>query len=254
MEYTIARLGKLAGISTRTLRYYHEIGLLTPKRTNSSGYRIYGAAELDKLQQILFYRALDMPLENIKALVNAPNFDPRAALRAHHTRLLQRRAHLDALIATVEKTIDASQRRIIMSDKEKFECFKQDLIDKNEAQFGREARERYGDSAVDQSNAKLKNMTQSQHDEVTALAQTILDKLGRAVLAGDPCGPLAQELADLHRQWLCFYWPSYTKQAHAGVAQMYVDDPRFSAYYDQHAPGGAQFLRDAILAYTGMQP
>ena len=66
MEYTVQKLGKMAGVSTRTLRYYDEIGILKPARINSSGYRIYGQAEVDRLQQILFYRELGVSLENIK--------------------------------------------------------------------------------------------------------------------------------------------------------------------------------------------
>jgi hypothetical protein len=57
----------------------------------------------------------------------------------------------------------------------------------------------------------------------------------------------------LHRQWLSFYWDSYSKEAHAGIAQMYVDDERFAAYYDAKQPGGAKCLRDAVLIYTGMK-
>jgi hypothetical protein len=78
--------------------------------------------------------------------------------------------------------------------------------------------------------------------------------LEQAMEEGDSASSLAQKAADLHRQWLSFYWDTYTKEAHAGVAQMYVDDERFTAYYDKRRPGLAQFLRDAVHVYTGMQP
>lgn len=81
MEYTVQKLSKLAGISTRTLRYYDEIGLLKPLKINSSGYRIYGQNEVNKLQQILFYRELGINLENIKNIINSPNFDSLSALK-----------------------------------------------------------------------------------------------------------------------------------------------------------------------------
>ncbi len=80
MEYTVQKLGHLAGVSTRTLRYYDEIGILKPARINSSGYRIYGQAEVNRLQQILFYRELGMGLENIKKLVTSPSFDNKNIL------------------------------------------------------------------------------------------------------------------------------------------------------------------------------
>lgn len=252
MEYTIRGLSKLAHVSTRTLRYYDEIGLLVPGRTSSSGYRIYSQREVDKLQQILFYRELGVPLENIRALLLSDAFDARAALLEHHAKLLRRQEQLNCLIATVEKTIDAMEGRIKMSDKEKFEGFKQTMIDQNESRYGKEVRGKYGNDFVNASNQKIRDMTQAQFDEVTALAQEILTKLAQAYLQGDPKSPLAQEVADLHRRWLSHYWPSYSKQSHAGVAQMYVDDERFSAYYDKTQPGTAVFLRDAILVYTGM--
>ena len=80
MEYTIKKLAGLSGVSTRTLRYYDEIGLLKPARVASNGYRIYGQAQVDLLQQILFYRALEVPLEEIRRMLSDSSFDRRRAL------------------------------------------------------------------------------------------------------------------------------------------------------------------------------
>ncbi|HRU40998.1 MAG TPA: MerR family transcriptional regulator, partial [Candidatus Diapherotrites archaeon] len=132
MEYTVQKLGKLAGVSTRTLRYYDEIGILKPARINSSGYRIYGQKEVDMLQQILFYRELGVSLDSIREIVTAPSFDGAKALREHHRKLLEKREQLNLLIANVEKTIALTEGRTIMTDKEKFEGFKQKLLDDNE--------------------------------------------------------------------------------------------------------------------------
>ena len=96
-------------------------------------------------------------------------------------------------------------------------------------------------------------MTQEQYAQFEKLGQMVLDTLKEALPTGDPASELAQKTADLHRQWLSFSWDKYSKEAHAGLAQMYVDDERFTAYYDQVQPGAAEFLRDAILIYTGMQ-
>ncbi len=253
MEYTVQKLGSLAGVSTRTLRYYDEIGILKPARINSSGYRIYGQAEVNRLQQILFYRELGVSLDNIKDIVTAPSFDGANALKVHREKLLEKRQQLDLLIANVDKTIALTEGRITMSDKEKFEGFKQKMIDENEKKYGKEIREKYGKDTVEKSNAKLKNMTQEQFDEVTSLADQVQVTLAQAFETGDPAGELAQKAADLHKQWLTYYWKEYSKEAHAGLAQMYVDDERFTAYYDKEKPGTAEFLRDAIHIYTGMK-
>jgi DNA-binding transcriptional MerR regulator len=253
MEYTVQKLGSLAGVSTRTLRYYDEIGILKPARINSSGYRIYGQAEVDRLQQILFYRELGISLESIKEIVTAPSFDGAAALRDHREKLLEKKEQLEMLIANVDKSIAVTEGRMRMSNKEKFEGFKKKMIDDNEKKYGIEIREKYGEETVNKSNAKLQNMTQAQYEEVTKLAEQVIETLAEAYKTGDPAGDLAQKAAGLHKRWLSYYWNEYSKEAHAGLAQMYVDDERFTAYYDKEQPGTAAFLRDAIQIYTGMK-
>ncbi|MFC5405979.1 MerR family transcriptional regulator [Cohnella soli] len=251
MEYTVQKLGQLAGVSTRTLRYYDAIGILKPARVNTSGYRIYGQREVDTLQQILFYRELGVGLEEIKAIITSPDFDATKALLEHRESLLERRRQLDALIANVDLTLAERKGTRTMSDKQKFEGFKAKLIDDNEKQYGKEAREKYGNDQVHKANNKLKNMTEAQYAEVEQLAADIHAALAEAFATGDPTGELAQKAVDLHRRWLTFYWESYSKEAHAGLAQMYVDDPRFTAYYDKDQPGIAAFLRDAVNVYAG---
>ena len=253
MEYTVQKLGKLAGISARTLRYYDEIGLLKPARVNSSGYRIYGKQEVSRLQQILFYRELGVPLEAVRDILASPSFDGAVALREHRAQLLSKREQLDTLIANVEKTIAETEGRILMTDQEKFEGFKQRLIDENEAKYGEEIREKYGTEQVERSNNAFKSMTKVQYDAFEALGSELMQKLKAAFATGDAGGTLAQEAADLHRQWLTTAWGGgYSKEAHAGIVRMYVEDERFTAYYDQEQPGLAKFLRDAVLLYTGM--
>lgn len=253
MEYTIQKLSLLAGVSTRTLRYYDEIDILKPARINSSGYRIYGREEVDRLQQILFYKELGLPLDQIKEIITSPSFNAADALQEHREKLLNKRKQLDRLIANVDQTIAANEGRITMTDKEKFEGFKKQMVEENEQKYGKEIREKYGDNAVNKSNEKVLNMSQEEHDEVTKLAEEIHTTLAEAFKTGDPSGDLAQKAADLHKQWLTFYWNEYSKEAHAGLAQMYVDDERFTAYYDKEQQGTAEFLRDAIYIYTGMK-
>jgi DNA-binding transcriptional MerR regulator len=252
VEYTVQKLAQLAGISSRTLRYYDEIGILKPARINSSGYRIYGQAEVDRLQQILFYRELGVSLASIKDILNSPSFDSLQALKEHRDRLLDRKRQLDLLIANVNKTIAFKEGRVTMTVQEKFAGFKQKMIDDNEKKYGEEIRAKYGDGAVNKANQKILNLTEEQYQEMQKLGAGVLAALKEAYATGDPAGELAQKTADLHRQWLSYTWDSYSKAAHAGLAQMYVDDARFSAYYDQVQSGAAEFLRDAILIYTGM--
>ena len=252
MEYTVQKLGNLAGISTRTLRYYDEIGILKPARINSSGYRIYGLKEVDKLQQILFYRELGLSLKNIKEVITSPTFDGLAALKKHYDKLLDKKDQINKLISNVEKTIAQKEGKIDMTDEEKFEGFKQKMIDENERKYGKEMREKHGVKRINKSNQKLKGISQVEYEKLTKLENKVIEILHSAFQTGDPSSDLAQKAADTHKQWLTYYWEDYTKEAHAGLAEMYVDDERFTAYYDEKQPGIAKFLRDAILIYTGM--
>jgi len=251
MEYTVQKLACMAGVSTRTLRYYDEIGILKPARINSSGYRIYGEREVDFLQQILFYREMDLPLEEIGEIVTKPGFDKAEALADHRRKLLEKRRHLDLLISNIDKTIASIEGGIYMADKEKFEGFKKKMIEENEEKYGREGRENFGNDAVDKSNAKLMGMSEEKYAETTRLAEEIMETLNEAMKTGNPSGEIAQKAAALHKQWLMAYWDNYSEEAHAGLAQMYVADERFKAYYDKEQPGTAEFLRDAVLVFTG---
>jgi len=253
MEYTIKKLSALAGVSTRTLRYYDEIGILKPARINSSGYRIYGEKEIDILQQILFYKELGVNLDSIKGIIASPDFDETKALKQHYNELLARRQQLDALIHNVEKTIFNKEGKIKMSDKEKFEGFKKKLVEDNEKNFGKEIREKYGEETVKKSNEQFMNMTEEQYDELQELGNSVIETLKEAYKTGNPAGELAQKTAELHAKWITFCWGNYNKEAHANLTQMYVDDERFRAHYDKEQPGGAEFLRDAVWIYTGMK-
>lgn len=250
MEYTVKQLGDLAGVSGRTLRYYDEIDLLKPAYINESGYRIYGQVEINRLQQILFYKELAVDLTTIKELLDSPEFDEKKALLSHREALLKRKRQLDLLIENVEQTIAATEGGKTMSNQDKFSGFKKELIQENEAKFGKEIRSKYGEEIVDASNAKLMGLSQEEYSEVEALAKQINEALVLAVDNQDPEDTEGKRIAELHRKWLSFYWPTYSKQAHAGLAEMYVADERFTAYYDQHKEGAAKFLRDAIVAYT----
>jgi len=247
VEHPIGELALYAGISKRTLRYYDEIGLLKPTKTTKVGYRLYGEEAVNRLQQILFYRELDFDLETIKTILDDLRFDRIQALAEHMQRLVEKQRHIEALLQTVRKSLEEARGERSMSDKDKFDGFKKELIEKNEQAYGKEARKAYGEEEVDASQRKLMRMSEESFAEFDQLDKEILEKLEKAEKTKDPSSELAQEVARLHKQWLLYTWPNYTKEAHANLAQMYVDDPRFGEHYQ----GRAEFLRDAINIYTG---
>lgn len=230
-EYTIKQLGEIAGVSVRTLRYYDEIGLLRPMKINESGYRIYGQQEVNLLQQILFYKAMDFRLEEIQHIINDENFDVNIALTEQLARLINKKKQIDALIEMVNKTIAHNKGEIKMSDIEKFEAFKKDKLQENEIKYGKEIRERYGESVVSSTNERFMDLTEEAFNSMQSAEDKMIEALKEVIQTGDLESKAAQTVYEKHKEWLSFTWPKYSKEAHIGLAEMYVLDERFGQYY-----------------------
>ena len=247
MEYGINELAKLTGLTTRTLRYYDEIDLLKPSRLGDNGYRFYDSKDLETLQQIMFYRKRGFELKQIKEILNDPDYDIAKALKEHLAALEEQKNNIDSLIENIKMTLLSVEGEYKMSDKERFEVFKQDLIKENETKYGKEAREKYGDDAVDASNAKIMGMSEEKYDRFKALEDEIKIKLETAVTAAmKPDDEVGKEITVIHKEWLMMTWKTYSPEAHKGLAKMYVFDERFKSYYDEKVEGCADFLQKAI--------
>ncbi|MHC5229959.1 MerR family transcriptional regulator [Enterococcus sp. LJL99] len=251
MEYTIKKIATLSGVSTRTLRYYDELDLLKPARINSAGYRIYGTEEIDRLQQILFYRSLDMKLEDIKKITTDSDFDFQKALLSHHQQLVERREQINHLIQTVEKTLSYQKGETIMTNKEKFEGFKKAALEKNETLYGKEIREKYGEKEVEASNKKWANLTETQFKAMEATEKDLFESLAIVIESQDITSVEAQRAFKKHKEWLEFAGATYSSEYHACLGEMYSADERFAEYYNSRVGiGAAQTLSAIIKEYT----
>ena len=172
------------------------------------------------------------------------------ALNSHKKELLKRREEIDLLIENVEKTISYKKGEIKMSDKEKFEAFKKDLVNKNEEEYGKEIREKYGDEEVNKSNAKMLGLSEEEYRKFKDLENSIIEKLKEAMKENDPSREKAQEACELHKKWLGYSWNFYSKEAHRNLGEMYVADERFKKYYDDNQEGMSEFFRDALNIFT----
>ncbi len=251
MEYSIHQLSSLSGVTTRALRWYDRIGLLKPGRVAENGYRYYGPAEVDRLQDILFYRALGVELARIKTCLDDPSFDRLTALRGHLSALEQERERLEGLIQSVKRTIWAQERKSVMDDREKFEALKQKIVTQHEQTYGREAREQYGDRLVDAAQQAVRDLTAEQYQKWKALEEEIRSSLEAAVRAG--CSPDSLEgrkITQLHRRWLTAVGGSCDADRHRALARLYTGDSRFTAYYDRAVNGCAEFLWRAIARWA----
>jgi Predicted transcriptional regulators len=240
----VKEVADLVGISVRTLHHYDEIGLLIPEETTDSGYRIYSERNLEQLQQILFFRELGFPLRQIKAIVTSPTFDKREALEMHRQMLLEKRRKLDQLLQTVERTIRHDKGEIRMSQQEKFKGF-----DFSTNPYEDEARQRWGDKAVDESNAKMNKMKENGELEAFQNEMNEVYQKLASVRQEDPASEASQEAVG---KWyeLLNRMGSYSPEAFKGLGQMYVDDERFTQNIDQFGEGLAVFMRDAMAIYA----
>lgn len=248
--YSIGEASDIVGVSTRTLRFYEESGLLAPERS-ANGYRLYTSADIDRLQEILLLRHMGMGVAEIPSALSATEEERKQALARHLGTLRVERNRLDTLIRTVERTIEHIEKGIPMDDKAKFEGMKRELVEHNEREYGAEVRERWGDTAAVEANRKMLNLSEGEFQRFQELGRDINETLEAAVNAGaDPAGDEGERVYRLHREWLGFTWSFYTPEAHRGLAEMYVADERFTAHYDGNVAGCAAWLRDAIVEHA----
>ena len=248
--YRINELARLAGVSVRTLRHYDRLGLVSPAR-QENGYRTYDERDVARLQQVLLYRACGMPLADIRAVLDDPSFDEVTALRDQLARLTEQRSEIDRVIATVNETLEHATKGAPMDDRQRFEGLKAKVIEDNERTFGAEVRARFGDEEVDAANERLSAMDEEAWNDMQLLEERIKELLRAAMATGATDGPEARELVRAHARWLQLHWGegAYTPEAHRGMADGYLCDKRFVAYYDGACGEGAtQFLHDAIHA------
>lgn len=246
---SITELAKLSGVSTRTLRHYDAIGLLRPAAHTKAGYRLYRHEQTLLLQQILLYKHMGMPLEQIQQLLYSPTFELEDALQQHLQQLEQQQVQLQQKMHTVAQTLRYVKGEFTMTTNEQFKGFKQQKLAHNEAQYGEEIRQKYGEESVIAAYGQFQDMSREKYEGAQQLEQQLFTLL-TAMLQQEDDDTLL-EIAELHKRWLSMYWPKYTKTAHRGLSEMYIADERFTSYYDERAGEDATaMLYKAIQRYT----
>lgn len=247
MNYKIQELALLSSVSTRTLRYYESLGLIKPIRDAQSNYRLYGSNAVNTLQRILFFKELGLPLKAIKTILSKEESVIQTELTNHLAQMQCERQRIDTLIHTIENTLKTLKGEMTMRDSEKFEGFKKALVQKNNEQYEEEVIIKYGKDAHEQSNKALLNMSEETFDRFQTLSEDIIKMLLTAYKEGsNPSSVTAQKAAKAHQEWISLAWGYYSEEAHIQLVDMYLSDPRFQAYYDDHQPGLCQLLHDAV--------
>ena len=245
-EYTVGDVAGLSHVSVRTLHHYDDIGLLTPSGRSAAGYRLYSAADLRRLQQVLLYRELDFGLDEIAQILADPDAGADDHLRRQHRMLRQRQARDQALLDAIEKEMEARQMGISLTPEEQFEIFGRDKLDA----YTEEAKQRWGDTdAWKQSQRRTAAYTKADWITIKSEADANIRGFAEALRAGEPAsGTVAMDLAEAHRQHLSRWFFDCGYSRHRGLAEMYTADPRYTATYDEIAPGFSSYVHDAMIA------
>jgi len=242
--FTVKQLSQLAGVTPRTLHHYDEIGLLKPSRVGENGYRYYGEEAMLRLQQILFYRELGIPLEDIKKIMGRRDFDVVGALYSHKEALQKQVTRLNRLIITVDNTIDYLKGMKEMSNKQLFEAFS----DEQQAEYEKEIMQKYDPATVKASVKKWKEYTAAEKqrigEEGNAVYQDIL-----AAMPNGAASPEAQAGVERWRKHIEYFWIPDDEQL-IGLTNLYNEDARFKANFDKIDPRLAEFMREAVKIYV----
>ncbi|MBN2471005.1 MAG: MerR family transcriptional regulator [Anaerolineae bacterium] len=241
--YTVKQLAEMAGITVRTLHYYDEIGLLSPSRTPSNGYRRYGEAEVLRLQQIMLFRELEFSLSDIQALLDDPAFDLLHALRAHRAALQARAARLQRLTHTIDQTIKYLQGETTMSQPSLFDGFS----DEQQAEYEEEARAMWDPALVDDSVRRWNSYTDEEKAEIGARGNAIFAAIRDNMHKGADSAEVQAQIAALQAHFGVFY--TCTDEILMGLGEAYHTHPGFIETFQKIHPDLPEFLYEAISHY-----
>ena len=254
-HWKVSEVAERAHISVRTLHHYDEIGLLVPSERSGAGYRLYSEADLERLYQVLLYRELGFPLEAIARVMDAPAMDRQAALRAQREMLLERRQKMDAVIRAVDRVLETTKKGTNMISEAIFEGFDAfvnapEEVRANQAEYGQEAKERWGETdSYKESMRRARSYTKADWQQMQSEAEATGSRMAELLAAGaTPDGEEAMAGAEALRQHISRWFYPCSHEAHAGLADMYESDPRFTAHYEQRMPGLTAFVSAAIRA------
>ena len=243
--WTVGQVADLVGVTVRTLHHYDEIGLLTASERSRAGYRLYTDADLVRLQQVVVYRRLELPLEQIASLLDGGD-DAVTHLRRQREAVLTRLDELKELVGAIDRALEREMSDQSATPEELKELFGEGFRDEYQA----EAQERWGETdAWKQSAKRTKRYTKADWAEVKAEMDDTHAAFIRAKQAGEPAtSEVAMDAAEAHRLHIHRRFYDLDHEFHRGLADMYIADPRFTKTYEDLAEGLAQYVRDAIHA------
>ncbi|WP_125152319.1 MerR family transcriptional regulator [Clostridium rectalis] len=249
MYYKIKEVADMAGISVRMLHHYHKIGLLKPDYIKSNGYRLYTYRNLEKLQQILFYKELDFSLQEIKNLLDNPGFNSKNALKAHKRLLIEKKERMERIIKSLDKTLKSLDEGVKMNSNDLFKPFDMTQIEKHKREYAKETKEKYGSSKeYKQSKEKTAKYTKDNWINIMNEAEKICEKVA-LLMDREPHNHEVQEAVGAWRKFITDNFYECSIDNFRGLGELYIVDKRFTKNIDKYKKGLAKFLSEAINIY-----
>ena len=243
-DYSVGKVSEISGVSIRALHHYDKIGLLKPKRKSDSNYRSYGVEELERLQQILFYKHLEFTLSEIGELLDDPHFDRLRALKFQKIQLLQQKERIHELLKTIDQSIKNLEGDKEMKESDLYRGFSKEQVEA----WNKEVDANYDDSIVAEARINIKNMSNNDGLAVKQEMENIAREM--SFLLGNPVDDV-RVIMLMERQHQAneqFYKTS--AEIFKGLGKMYISDERFKKYYDKYGSGTAKFMSDAMTYYA----
>lgn len=249
--YTVSEVARLSGVSVRALHHYDALGLLKPACVGANGYRYYGRDELLRLQQILFHRELGLPLDEIGRILDAPDFDRKATLKAHRARLEAQRRRYGRLIRTIDETLAALEGATAMDNEDLYKGF----APEKQAEYEAWLEERYGGdmaNCIAASKTHVKAWSKADWRRQAEEGEGIELAFADALRHGAPADSAAvQALAGRWADWVGRAWGRRpTREAFVGLAQLYQAHPDFRSRYESRADGLTEYLAEAMRLFA----
>jgi DNA-binding transcriptional MerR regulator len=245
MSWSVGEVARMAGTTVRTLHHYDELGLVRPSGRTVSGYRQYDLADVQRLQHVLAYRSLGLSLEEIAELLTEDG-DPVTVLTRQYDRLVRQIDRLTQIAQQVRTTTEARRMGIELRPDELLEVFGDD----DPTVHAEEAERRWGDTdAWQESRRRTSSYDKNDWLRMRSEQEEVEQRFAAAQSAGlPPTSAEAMDVAAAHRAHLSTWFYEVSPEMHRGLADMYVADERFTAHYENVAPGLASYVRDAIHA------
>ncbi|WP_394219778.1 MerR family transcriptional regulator [Halobacillus trueperi] len=251
--YKVKEMAEMTGVSVRTLHHYDHIDLLSPSFVSEKGYRLYSGKEVARLQQILFFKEMEFSLKKIKEILDDPDFDEADALQHHREILREKKKRLERLIRSVDQTLQTLEGEDHMKNEDRFRPFDKSEIEAHQKKYEKEVEERWGDTdAYKQSKQKTSQYTKEDWKKIQQEGDAIDRELVK-LMDRDPSDPNVQRLVDNKRQYITDHFYECNLEIFRGLADMYVNDPRFTKNIDKWKEGYAEFLRKAMYTYCDQQ-